>query len=491
MRLTITIAITLCALTCSALADDMNFTLQEKDWRPNFDLYQWIFADGEIVQGTTAKFLAFVNANPQLIRGATVILNSPGGSPSEGMQLGDSIRALHYRTDVGSAGLEPMQRRPGKCMSACIFPYLGGEYRYLAAESAIGIHQFRFDRDVGGSVATQVSQLLSGEIVAFIKRSRADPNLFALMTQTPPDDIHIISPDDLNKLRVVTNDLYKEEWTFEVRNGRSYLKADQITWRGENKFLFICDGHKTFMMTLTQLPDRDTVIREAKNIIVMINEQSFPVASGDVAQRPSPSGDSYVKWTITLSRELAGALKVADTIGSVLSPAPGIFGGVKGIRVGDGREKLVRTLAECQALQGSSSAASIPPSSASSPANVNQDDTALAKRVARNFDQQFKKAGMAGLKVSIDACYVQARKTPKESTIEYCYLLDQLACSVDETATKKMNISQENYWYCTTALARTMAAMTLIQADPQARSWTLQRWVAAKAIAFGELVSFR
>ena len=117
----------------------MSFTLQQKDLRPNFDLYQWIFADGEIVPGTSQKFQSFVRANPSLIEGATVILNSPGGSVEEGIRLGDAIRDLHFRTDVGVAGTDPMSRRPGLCLSACIYPYLGGEYRYLSKGSAIGI----------------------------------------------------------------------------------------------------------------------------------------------------------------------------------------------------------------------------------------------------------------------------------------------------------------------------------------------------------------
>lgn len=41
-------------------AKDMDFKLQEKDLRPNFDLYQWIFADGDIVPGTADRFIACV-----------------------------------------------------------------------------------------------------------------------------------------------------------------------------------------------------------------------------------------------------------------------------------------------------------------------------------------------------------------------------------------------------------------------------------------------
>jgi len=58
-----------------------------------------------------------------------------------------------------------MEIGPGQCVSACIYPYLGGDYRYLVEGSAIGIHQFRFIGDLGTSAATILSQELSGKIV--------------------------------------------------------------------------------------------------------------------------------------------------------------------------------------------------------------------------------------------------------------------------------------------------------------------------------------
>jgi len=489
MRLTIVIAIVLSVIGCSASAKDMSFTLQEKDLRPAFDLHQWIFADGDIVLGTADQFTEFVKAHPQLRTGATVILNSPGGSPIEGIRLGDAIRAAGYRTDVGSAGSQPMQRLPGQCMSACIFPYLGGEYRYLADGSSIGIHQFRFERDLGAAVATDVSQRISGEIVSYIKRSRADPSLFALMTQTSPEEMRIISAQELTKLKVVTGDIYSESWTFEVHDGGSYLKADQITWRGENKIIFICDRGRPFMMTLSQLPDRDGVIRATKNIEVSINEQPFNVAPKDVARQPSISGDAYIAWTISLGPELVGALKVADSIGSGLSPAPGVFAGVRGIHVGDDREKLVGLLTECSPT--SQPAAPMNSAPSGSPQASAVDEIALAKRVARNFNQQYKKAAMVGLRMSVEACYGQARKTLREESIEYCYLLDQLSCAIDDAMMQKLNRPQEDYWLCTTAIARTAAVLTLAEPDPQVRALNLQRWTAAKSTSLNELGSLR
>ena len=275
------IVLVLLASCLAAKAEDMSFRLQERDLRPNFDLDQWIFATGEIVPGTTGRFLGFVKANPQLTDGATVILNSPGGSPVEGIKLGDAIRRLRYRTDVGAEDPVPMTVTPGECLSACIYPYLGG---------VIGIHRFRFGKDFGGDITSEISQQLSGEIVSFIARSRADPRLFAVMSQTPPDNVQVLSSEDLKKFKIVTADIYSEEWGFEVHGPLSYLKADQITWRGENKLIFGCapvDARPTTIVTvLSELSARQSVVNGSQHVLLFVDEQVFPVPPNLVVGQP-------------------------------------------------------------------------------------------------------------------------------------------------------------------------------------------------------------
>jgi hypothetical protein len=137
------------------------------------------------------------------------------------------------------------------------------------------------------------------------------------------------------------------------------------------------------------------------------------------------------------------ALKVAHRIGSGLLTAPGIFSGFKGINIGEGRKNLIRFLNDCPvvrdekaALSGAPTSALIVPSDSDTTSNspdANSSDALFAKHVAQNFHLQYKKAGIAGMRYSVESCYALARKTLKESTIEYCYLLDQLArCSVPE-----------------------------------------------------------
>ena len=491
---------------CAARAEDMNFKLQERDLRPNFDLDQWIFATGEIVQGTTDRFLGFVKANPQLTDGATVILNSPGGSPVEGIKLGDAIRQLRYRTDVGAEDPMPMTVAPGQCFSACIYPYLGGEYRYLKEGSVIGIYRFRFGKDFGGRVTSEISQQLSGEIVSFIARSRADPNLFAVMSQTSPDDVQVLSSEDLKKFKIVTGDIYSEEWGFEVHGPLSYLKADQIAWRGENKLIFGCapvDGRPTTLVTvLSELPARQSVIHSSQNVLLFVDEQVLPVPPNLVVGQPRLEGTKYIGWSIKLTPDLVDALKNANKIGSGLSITPEIFAGFKGIGVGDGKDKLIQYLSDCSDKSSASPSAVLPssaaptavataPSAPGSLPNATSDPTDLVKRVARNFDQQFKKAGMAGLKVSVETCYARARQTLKEAITQYCYLLDELASSVDAAVMQKLNIRQDEYWQPQSVLTRTSEVLKLIKSDPVEDMQTLRYWTTLRALALKELLALK
>lgn len=336
----------------AAAAATMDFTLVERDLRPQGDLYQWIFADGDIGEDSAQKFKNFVTGNPQLIAGATVIFNSPGGSVIDGMRLGDEIRDRHFRTDVGRPSADRSDLVNGECASACVFAYLGGDYRYLSADSAIGVHRFRFEEELGGDITAEISQALSGQIVDYITKSRADPALFTLMTQTSPDSIHIVPRDELERLKVVTGDVYSEEWSFEIQDNAAYLKADQVTWRGRNKLLFVCppgERKVPLLMTISELPDRDEIIKSTKTVLLILDGKPLPVAAEAVIQAPEANGDRNIRWTIALTPPFIKLLRLAGSIGSGLSPGSlNVFAGVAGIDIEPGRDKLDKFIDQCR-----------------------------------------------------------------------------------------------------------------------------------------------
>jgi hypothetical protein len=229
----------------------------------------------------------------------------------------------------------------------------------------------------------------------------------------------------------------------------------------------------------------------------------LPVQPDLIAGQPRLEGAKYIGWSIKLTADLVDALKNANKIGSGLSIAPGIFAGFHGIGVGDGKDKLIRYLIDCSDKLSAASTENALPSTdaptavATAPSapgplpNSPSDATDLVKRVARNFDQQFKKGGMAGLKVSVETCYARARQTLKEAIVQYCYLLDELASSVDAAVMQKLNIRQDEYWQPQSVLARTSDVLRLIRSDPVEDMQTLRYWTPLRALALKELLALK
>ncbi|MGI8569374.1 MAG: hypothetical protein ACR2KT_10050 [Methylocella sp.] len=97
-------------------------------------------------------------------------------------------------------------------------------------------------------------------------------------------------------------------------------------------------NHVPIMTIFSELPDRESVVRQAKNVILFINDKSLPVTPKAVYYPPLLAGGSYLSWAVVLTPELVGALKMAKRIGSGVSPGPSdVFAGVAGINVGEGR----------------------------------------------------------------------------------------------------------------------------------------------------------
>jgi hypothetical protein len=488
MRVVTLLSLFIFATTASAA--DMSFTLQERDLRPNFDLDQWIFADGEIVPGTFDKFQSFVKAHPSLIADATVILNSPGGSVAEGIKLGDAIRDLHFRTDVGIAGDGPMSIAPGLCLSACIYPYLGGEYRYLHEGSAIGVHRFSFtDTNISASEATETSQLLAGHIVEFLNKSRVTPDFFPLMTKTPPDDIQIIPEKDLRSMKVVTDDVFSEGWSFEIAMGQPYLKGDQITRRGENKLLFYCSndnaGKKLLLTAMSELPDREKAIDGNKLIILFLDGVGFEMPNDLIYERPKLTGQIWIEWSLLVTPDLETKLEHASQIGSGVSPGPHIFAGFKGIGLDGAKNKLSDLFNQCHIDKDSREKSRPEPQS-----SVDSADIALATRLARNLDREFRKGGMTRLRLSVEECYKSVQS--HGSAIEYCYILDQISCGLDEAFWRNFGKPQpDEFWKRESGTARTLAVLASVNGDANSYADTLNQWQSTKSAAVNVMLSMR
>ena len=474
-------------LSTVVCAKDMTFTLEEKDLRPTFDLFQWIFADGEITTGTVERFRNFVRSHPQLIDGATVFLNSPGGSLLEGIRLGEAINDKHFQTDVAVASSGSLSKKPGVCASACVFSYIGGQYRYLTKGSLIGIHRFRFAQDFGGTQTAAISQLMSGKIVSFLKRQRVDPAFFTSMTETSSSSIEFLTAAQLSNLNVVTNGIYSESWEFELIGQRSYLRADQVTSRGENKLLFFCQADngqpKLSILAMSELPDREEISRDARFIILFIDgkEIKFPLGESKLTR----DGGKYLSWPITPPLGLIPQIIAANSIGAGLSMGGGIFSGFKGISTRLGQIKLTRLVSGCVSPQQAVRGPVFTPSIKSK--HSGPSDIEISRRVAQNFDTRYKKAGMAGIKVSVAACYASVLKTRKVKSLEYCYLLDSAASSLDAAFAEKNNWPKYPFFLKKKVLQRTSSTFAIIRDDPASNDHEISRWQPLMILVLNEI----
>jgi len=197
---------------------------------------EWIAAEGEITNQTPDDFAAFLKEE-NVLNGALVRLNSPGGSLIAGVKLGEMFRDGKFSTAVGSthttSGLgwngrgymdrpERSGKIPGICASACAYAFLGGVSR-AAKGGEIGIHQFYSAPPASGgsalSAADSVSetQAITGLIAQYLKEMGVDPEVLALASVTPSSGVYWPDGPTMAKLRITTyhTDVQFSGWTIE------------------------------------------------------------------------------------------------------------------------------------------------------------------------------------------------------------------------------------------------------------------------------------
>jgi hypothetical protein len=197
-----------------------------------------IYATGEI-DAEAGKRLAKLIADKHIPAASLLYLHSPGGSLLGGMELGRVIRANLLFTYIGqfNAATKP-QSKPGYCYSACALAFLGGEYRYLPKGSVYGVHRFFWKESSAGNA--DVAQIVSAAVVEYIKSMGVDTKIFALASQAGSTEAVTPSSDELLALNVINEGRKPVKWTIESLTGAIYLKGEQETALGMNKFMLTC-----------------------------------------------------------------------------------------------------------------------------------------------------------------------------------------------------------------------------------------------------------
>src|SRR3954452_13744181 len=181
----------------------------------------WISAVGIVTADTPREFDEF--ARERQLRGATVVLDSSGGSVNDAMALGRRWRNYSIMTTVGSS-IDPRNgdradvASHAYCESMCVFLLLSGKTRYVPDGAHVRVHQIwmgdRADDAKAASYSAQDLMIVErdiGRLAKFTFDMGGTGDLLSLALSVPPwEDLHELSRDELRLTNLVTTDAVAE-----------------------------------------------------------------------------------------------------------------------------------------------------------------------------------------------------------------------------------------------------------------------------------------
>ncbi|HZP70945.1 MAG TPA: hypothetical protein VFB29_13455 [Pseudolabrys sp.] len=181
----------------------------------------FVAASGAITSDTPRHFMLFAQKHD--LSGATVVLNSDGGSVHGAIALGRELRQLKLATTVGtlidlpSDGQEPARATlspQADCESMCAFVLLGGVRRSVPPEARVMVHQIwlgdrREDPTAVGYSAEDLVlvQRDIGRLARYTADMGASADLLELALRIPPwEPMHALTRDELRLTKLTTED---------------------------------------------------------------------------------------------------------------------------------------------------------------------------------------------------------------------------------------------------------------------------------------------
>jgi hypothetical protein len=176
---------------------------------------QVIVADGQISNSTPDEFLQFLreNAGRHDLR-TVVFLNSDGGYVVASMELGQIFRRIGAATVV--ARLSPSSRgsarfMTAKCLSACVYAFMGGVKRVAPPGSVLGIHRMFANQAHGGGIfgdgpveRVYDNGSMAGLLANYSSRMGVSRDLIHYAEHISSQSIHVVTPAELARWRLAS-----------------------------------------------------------------------------------------------------------------------------------------------------------------------------------------------------------------------------------------------------------------------------------------------
>jgi hypothetical protein len=182
----------------------------------------WISAVGIVTADTPRDFDEF--ARGRQLGGATIVLDSSGGSVNDSIALGRRWRSLGALTTVGTSVQTTVRRAPAGiapmayCESMCVFLLLSGKTRYVPETAHVRVHQIWIGDRAGDAKARSYSaddlmivERDIGRLAKYTFDMGGAGDLLSLSLNVPPwEDLHELSREELRLTNLVTTDMVAE-----------------------------------------------------------------------------------------------------------------------------------------------------------------------------------------------------------------------------------------------------------------------------------------
>jgi hypothetical protein len=180
----------------------------------------WVSAVGIVTADSPRDFDEF--ARGRQLGGATIVLDSGGGSVNDSIALGRRWRTLGALTTVGisvqtntAQGVSASIAPAAYCESMCVFLLLSGKTRYVPETAHVRVHQIWIgDRADDAKAATYSANDLTiverdiGRLAKYTFDMGGAGDLLSLALNVPPwEDLHELSREELRLTNLVTTDM--------------------------------------------------------------------------------------------------------------------------------------------------------------------------------------------------------------------------------------------------------------------------------------------
>ena len=189
-------------------------------WNADGQSKGWIAATGIVTSDTYRLFEEFSKSRD--VRGATVVLDSGGGSVLDAIKLGRRWRELRMSTTVGI----PVEMSASRtsvmpeayCESMCVFLLLSGVNRYVPPTAHVRVHQIWMgDRAEDAKAATYTAQDVSiierdvGRLAKYTFDMGGTGDLLEIALSVPPwKPLRQLTMEELRRSNLISTEVLAE-----------------------------------------------------------------------------------------------------------------------------------------------------------------------------------------------------------------------------------------------------------------------------------------